>query len=367
MNLLLAAALALAIDTDGMLLINGQRTFMVGLYEFANGPDPWKETRAAGFNLVHVPPTAAALRQAKEHGLYAWTGIGIDPAGIRKTVEALRGEEALILWETEDEPTFVWKKPREIRTSADKIIAARRLAQSLDPKRLFYLNQSPTNLVSTLRKYNDGTDVIATDVYPVIPRGIRDQYALWPDGQQGDFLNETISQVGQYTDKMRAVAGPAKPVFIVLQGFAWESIQKEPNPKMLLYPTVEQARFMAYQSIVHGANGILYWGLHLGPADNPAWRAARAVATELKAIAPELAARPLDRKLTLEYFDTGHSLDRGIAYTIRPTKDGALIIAINEDKNPVEVAFSNLGFASCGIAPREAFAPFQARLFRCKK
>jgi hypothetical protein len=155
---------------------------------------------------------------------------------------------------------------------------------------------------------------------------------------------------------------------MVLQGFAWESIQKEPDAKMMLYPTVEQARFMAYQAIVHGANGVLYWGLHLGPANNPAWQAARAVATELKGISAELAARPVARRLTVEYFDTGHSLDRGIAYTMRPTKDGgALLIAVNEDKNPVEVSFGNLGFASCGMAAREAFAPFQAKVYRCKR
>src|SRR5207253_6798906 len=98
-------------------------------------------------------------------------------------------------------------------TPPERIIAVRKLIQSLDPNRLFYLNHSPTNLVSTLRRYNAGTDVVATDVYPVIPRGIRNQYALWPDGQQGDLLNESISQVGQYTEKMRQVAGPAKPVF----------------------------------------------------------------------------------------------------------------------------------------------------------
>jgi hypothetical protein len=362
MNLLMAAALALAIDTDGMVLINGQRTFLIGLYDFAKTANPWADTREAGFNLVHVKPSAADLRLARQHGLYAWTSIGTSEASIRKTVPALAGEPALILWETEDEPTFVWNKPREIRTPPEKIIAARKLVQSLDPGRLFYLNHSPTNLVTTLRKYNDGTDVVATDVYPVIPRGIRSQYALWPDGQQGDLLNESISQVGQYADKMRQVAGPRKPVFMVLQGFAWESIQKQPDPKMLLYPTIAQARFMAFQSIVHGANGLLYWGLHLGPPDNPAWQAARAVAGELRLLAQELAARPLPSALRLEYFDTGHSLDRGIAYTLRPSRGGALLIAVNEDKNPVEVSFG----AACEAPPRVLFAPFEVRLFRCK-
>ncbi|HEU0123289.1 MAG TPA: hypothetical protein VFQ91_22360 [Bryobacteraceae bacterium] len=389
MNFLLAVVLALSIDTDGMIKINGQRTFMLGLYDFAKTSDPktsdqWKDARDAGFNLVHTNATATDLQKAAQHGLYAWTGVGAlngtNEAAIRKTVETLRNEQALILWETEDEPTFVWKKPLEIRTPAERIIATRKLVQSLDPKRLFYLNQSPTNLVSTLRKYNEGTDVVATDVYPVIPRGLRNQYALWPDGQQGDFLNESISQVGQYMDKMRQVSGPSKPVFMVLQGFAWESIQKEPDPKMMLYPTKEQGRFMAYQSIVHGANGILYWGLHLGPANNPAWQTARAVASELKQIPGEIAARPLPAKLALEYFDTGHSLDRGIAYTVRPSKDSVLVIAVNEDKNPVDVAISGLSeYKSCQVefgtqtatlrngVLRHLFEPFGARVFRCRR
>lgn len=384
MNLLLAAALALSIDTDGMIKVNGERTFMVGLYDFAKTADPWREARDAGFNLTHTGATPADLQKAGKYDFYAWTTVGAlngkNEAAIRKTVESLRNEPALILWETEDEPTFVWKKPLEIRTPAERIIATRKLVQSLDPTRLFYLNQSPTHLVSTLRKYNEGTDVVATDVYPVIPRGIRDQYALWPDGQQGDFLNESISQTGQYADKMRQVAGPGRPVFMVLQGFAWESIQKEPDPKKLLYPTKEQGRFMAYQSIAHGANGILYWGLHLGPANNPAWQTARAVATELKQIHAELSARSIPVKLPLEYFETGHSLDRGIAYTLRPTKDGALLIAVNEDKNPVDVAIGGLSqYKSCkvefgtqtatlrGGVLRQSFEPFAARVFRCTR
>ena len=91
------------------------------------------------------------------------------------------------------------------------------------------------------------------------------------------------------------------------------------------------------------------------------------MAEELKGLAPELAARPLPRKLSLEYFDTGHSLERGIAYTVRPSKGGAVIFAVNEDKNPVEVSFGNLGYSSCGMAPREKFAPFEARLYRCSR
>lgn len=382
MTLLAAALFTLALDTDGMVKINGQRTFFVGAYAPPNTTDPRSALKAAGFNLVHAKATSADLQLVHRHGLFAWTTTGAikadNEAAIRKTVLALRQEPALIAWEIEDEPTFVWKRPLQLRTPPETIIATRRLIESIDRGRLFYLNQSPTNLVSTLRRYNAGTDIVATDIYPVMPRGIREQYALWPDGQQGDLLNETISQVGQYADKMRQVNGPAKPVFMVLQGFAWETIQKQPNPRMILYPTRAQVRFMAYQAIVHGVNGILYWGLHLGPENNPAWQAVRHVAAELKTIALELAEKPLKTELPIEYFDTGHSLDRGVALLVKPSKGGALLITVNEDKNPIDAAIGGLNaYRSCesldrtrkvvltnGVL-REAYAPFEAKVYRC--
>lgn len=373
MTLLLAAALALGIDSDGMILVNGQRTFVIGAYSIPKFPEPLRVTRQTGFNLVHGSPD-----EAHKHQLFSWLTTGTDPAKSRAIVEANRTKSSLLFWEIEDEPTFVWKKPNELRTPPETIIATRKRIQALDANHLFYLNHSPTHLVSTLRRYNDGTDAIATDVYPVIPRGIRNQYALWPDGQQGDLLNETISQVGSYTAKMRRVAGPSKPVFMVLQGFAWESIQKQIDPKMLVYPTVEQSRFMAYQSIVHGANGVIYWGLHLGPVGNPAWQAVKATVEELKTLEKELAAKRLDLPLQLEYFETGHSLDRGIEYVVKPSENAIVIVATNADKNPVDVEFRGLTkYRSCRVARenrdltvrngaiRDRFAPFAARVYRC--
>jgi hypothetical protein len=62
----------------------------------------------------------------------------------------------------------------------------------------------------------------------------------------------------QYADKMRQVAGPARGVWMVLQGFAWEMLrEKQHDANMIRYPTPAETRFMAYQAIVHGATGLL--------------------------------------------------------------------------------------------------------------
>jgi hypothetical protein len=251
-------------------------------------------------------------------------------------VQQFRNDPALLFWETEDEPAFVPKK-REARISPAQIIETHDFVKSIDPAHPLYLNHAPVNLESTLRRYNPGAEIVATDIYPVIPRGIRELYALWPDGQQGDLSDSTISQVGRYADKMRRVAGPSRALFMVLQAFAWEDLRKEGNdPTMVLYPDHAQLRSMAYQSIIHGANGILFWGLSFVPAGAPLWPDLRAVAGEIRELLPALVQRPNPLPLRIEYRDTGHSLDRGIEWSARMWEKGVLLLC-------------------------QAFAPFEAR------
>jgi len=325
-----------------MLVINGVRTFALGLYQLPQGPNPWQRVAAAGFHFVHAPLEPAPLDQARAHGLYTWATVGslskpTDEPRIRQLLAKWKLRPEILFWETEDEPSFVWNKPRQFRVAPEVIRKTYALLKSLDPARPVYLNHSPTNLVSTLARYNPGGDLIATDVYPVIPHGIRPQYALWPDGQQGDLLNGTISQVGPYVDKMRQVAGPTRGVFMVLQGFAWEMLRdKGRDPKMIRYPTAAEVRFMAYQAIVHGATGLVWWGLYRTPPESSLWESIAATTRELKRIAAELAAPASKVRLEIEYHDTGNSLDRGIEWIVKPSNAGALLIAVNADKNPVE-------------------------------
>lgn len=374
-------------EPDGMLRVRGNREFILGLYQVPAHDSALREARKAGFNLIHRSATRAAYDEARALGLWGWSALGsLPPANsaeaegrMKKTIEELRDHPALLFWETEDEPTFVWKEPAKLRTPPEQINTTAAFIRKHDPAHPLYLNQSPTNLVSTLQAYNPAADIVATDIYPVIPRGAREQYALWPDGRQGDFLNNTLSQVGQYADKMRQVAGPRRAVFTVLQGFAWELLrEKDRDPSMVLYPTAAQLRFMAWQSVVHGVNGIVWWGLSYTPYTAPLWGDLKTVVQELSQVRATLSTPRARLPITLNYHDTGHSLDRGIEWIAKrsPSSGDTLLMAVNADGNPVEVTFDGLkGFRACypmfeqrPVAwtrgqLRERFEPFGTRVW----
>jgi hypothetical protein len=372
-------------DSDGMPVIKGKRTFLLGLYSLPRHADAWKRAAAAGFHVVHLPAKKEELDRAQQHGMYGWITLGAiqpksrpaDEARIRQTIADLGRHPALLFWESLDEPTYEWKKPG-LKIPPEVIKETYRFVKSLDPQRPMYLNHAPANLVSTLQRYNPGGDFLATDIYPVIPHGIREMYGLWPSGRQGDLLNTHLSQVGQYAAKMRQVAGPNRAVFMVLQGFAWERLRdRDQDPKLIQDPTRFEQRFMAWQTVASGANGIFYWGLHTTPVSSPLWDDIAAVAAELTTLKEELAARSMALPLQLEYHDTGHSLDRGIEWIAKPSPSGVVLIAVNADPNPVEVTFRNVPKAAIAEVLFEArshnlragsfrdrFRPFDVHIYR---
>ncbi|MCC6391751.1 MAG: hypothetical protein IT167_14220, partial [Bryobacterales bacterium] len=52
------------LDSDGMLLLNGKRTFVLGLYQLPQGPDAWRRAADAGFHVVHADPKPDQLAEA---------------------------------------------------------------------------------------------------------------------------------------------------------------------------------------------------------------------------------------------------------------------------------------------------------------
>ncbi len=91
-----------------------------------------------------------------------------------------------------------------------------------------------------------GWDVGGIDIYPV----------SYPPGVHSLGKNKELSMVGDYTRMMREVAGD-KPFWMTLQ-IAFSGVVKP--GRTLRFPTFPDQRFMAYEAIINGARGLVYFG-----------------------------------------------------------------------------------------------------------
>lgn len=347
-----AAPLSVQYDDDGMVTVNGQRTLIIGSYYPAQSDRPYADMAEAGFNLVRTNSSAEEMDKALAAGLMTWTSVGtIDlenrepsTAKLLDAVNAIKEHPALAFIESVDEPAWTWMKA-ETRVPAQPFVEAYPLIKAADPHHLLYMNHAPTNLVKTMQAYNAGTDVVACDIYPVNPGGLRPMYALFEDGHQGDLNNQTLSQVGDYVDKMRRVTGPNRPLLMVLQAFAWEALrdEKERDETKVLYPTWEESRFMAFQSLIKGANGIIYWGSFSMPQPSDAWTAITRTAREIADLAPVLAERTAAFVPSVDYHEIGHSVDDGVQWLVKESGGALYVFTCNAYRYPCRATLGGFG------------------------
>ena len=414
-----AVAATVQIDTDGMAIVDGQRTFILGLYETPKEPEFMKEVAEAGFNLVRAPGDLEALDQFDAAGLHAWvnTGSSIDLSEnteereklLRDLAAALRDHPALAVWEVPDEALWnawyqseQWRENREPAMLSERIAkveeaglkknleeqlgqvrslrrlgdyaraeqladslweqlgetspqpgygfstaperAARlaegleagyRLMKRVDPTHIVWMNHAPRNSVEDLALFNRAADAVGCDIYPV------------PESQNtrhSDLRDRSVSAVGAYTARMQAAA-PGKPVWMVLQGAGWgdflDSLDDARREEMRR-PTREETRFMAYDAIARGAQGILYWGTFYVPKDSQFWKELCGVITELHNLEHVLSAPDADLPLNVTHAPSSGSVDRGIVARAKATPDGVWILLVNEWTSPLTAVIGGL-------------------------
>ena len=51
-------------DDDGMLIINGKRTFIIGSYHLPKAEEPYRVLKENGYNLIRIGPNLNALEAA---------------------------------------------------------------------------------------------------------------------------------------------------------------------------------------------------------------------------------------------------------------------------------------------------------------
>jgi hypothetical protein len=251
-----------------------------------SGLDGWTEVAQAGVHMLRVYPQWSAatagqqiqglkqqeLTAAAAHGLWIWVGL----AGVANnlTTQALLDQ---IVGELKDSPGLgAWKgadEPLWGCLDKDKLAAVHQHIQSLDPSHPLVIVQAPKArkgknppkapngllTAALLKDYAPAGDIHAVDIYPV----------SYPPGAHAGRPNTDISVVGDLT-QLVVQSAPGKEHWATLQ-IAYSGILP---PNIPIFPTLREERFMAYQAIVAGARGLVFFGGDLVRVMRPADAAA---------------------------------------------------------------------------------------------
>jgi hypothetical protein len=262
-----------AVDPQtGSLTIDGAKVFPVALAQpppvggkTPTNTDAWNEIANGGVNFVRtaaVPWSSAqiaaqiaaetqVLDAAAAHGLHAWLQLGgvanLAVAGNQQLLDAiangLKGHPALGVYKGVDEPANSGVAPQGL-------VQAYQRLKATDPNHPLVITQAPLGTETSLEPYRPSFDITGADIYPV----------SYPPQVHSDLPNKDISVVGDVTRKMVTAAG-GKAVWMTLQ-IAWSGVlpnQTHPD-HVPRFPTFLEERFMAYQAIVAGARGLVFYG-----------------------------------------------------------------------------------------------------------
>jgi hypothetical protein len=276
---------AVAIDpATGSLVIDGAKVFPIGLSEAPqpegltrDGRNAWDEVSSAGVNFVRsgmrewrlqqvdaqIAAERARMDAAAAHGMYCWPRLGnagnlpvaqgsIEEQLLVRIANELKSHAALGAYKGVDEPAWGG-------VAAAGLARARTKLRTIDPDHPVVITQAPLGSVKSLTPYRPAFDITGADIYPV----------AYPPGRHSDLPNKDLSVVGDVTKKMVSAAG-TKPVWMTLQ-IAWSGVTPNRQRPELVprFPTLQEERFMAYQAIVNGARGLIFFGGQLTQVMRP--------------------------------------------------------------------------------------------------
>jgi len=320
----------------GSLLTGGKRVFPLGLSDppplgtsAPDGGDAWAEIATAGVEYVRkyivwtqaeVDEQLIAVGQeldaAPRHGLQLWLALaGVDAnlnrqALLDRIVNTLKEHPGLGVWKGFDEPAHA-------RVPAAGCVDVYKHLRALDPDHPVVIIEAPrgpaptpggadTRLtVAAVRPYSAACDIHGVDIYPI------------PPGRHagGPPVNTDISVVGDVT-RIIAEASSRKGIWTTLQ-IAWTGTSP-PHP--IIFPTLQQARFMAYDAIIAGAHGLFFFGGHITSVMTPADRRRGWNWTYWKTV---------QRPLLLELSDAAHAPALTASLSTLPIHASAADIALS--------------------------------------
>lgn len=346
----------LAPQMQAQLSHQGQKLFPIGSYELPKDDAELRRMGESGFNLVRCDARADLDRAAKA-GLQGWMVLPMTPGSldkVRQRIQETVDHPALAIWEGPDE--MIWnftafsglypkvhkergewtrQTPNALAYARDeggKVLAAFResakLLREMDPrKRPLWMNEAAETDMKYIRETLDDVQITGCDLYPIRSTGS-------DPGSIGDITRRYVR------------IGKGRPVWMVLQGFSWHVFPERKRSE--LYPSFEETRMMAWDSIVNGASGILYWGSFFVPAEGAAFRQSLyAMAAELAQLHPFLTAAETVRPRVelIEADGRPRAADRGVRVWLRRSGNEWLLALVNEDDRP------HTGVEISGLSP----------------
>ena len=324
-----------------LLLQRGNESlFPIGFYELPGDDTALKDMTDAGVNLIRCS-SRNDLDRVHLSGALGWVPISVQQGAtdeLRNQIKSLMDHPALAVWEGPDE--IIWtftaysglqktagftkedwyeQRPKAIEyaeAQAALILPKMRegiaLVKSLDPHhRPFWMNEAADSDLRYTRGYVNSVDCLGCDYYPV--RGTE------------EF---DLRSVNQMVDRWKYV-GRGKPVWMVLQAFSWHTMVPRRGVR---YPHFPETRYMAYASVVHGAQAVLYWGST--EIRDPAFRqSVYALTSELAALQPFLTQPPWPGAKAVVVPDLFEPAGQGISVDVRRSGDDLLVMLVNEDNH----------------------------------
>lgn len=337
-------ATAVAAEKDGFLRHAGKTQFPIGFYELPANDSDLARLAKSGVNLVRCG-SLKDLDRAQAAGVAAWVPLSFQEGAtdaLRNRVAELKDHPALAIWEGPDEVIWNftafsglkntagftrddwWNQKQKARDYAKRegarvlpnIRQAIAMIREMDKSnRPVWINEAAESDVIYVRGYMDSIDITGCDYYPV---------------------KETIRNlptIGRLTDRW-IMTGHGKPVWMVLQAFSWH--KGDPNRyKGVAYPTFHETRFMAWDAIVHGAKGVIYWGSET--IDKPEFRTSiYAITAELAAmqsilVAPDVSGVKV-RLIEGDIDNIENKVRRGVRTLVRKVGDEWVVVLVNEDE-----------------------------------
>lgn len=272
-------------DADGVFLVEGRRVFPIGVSmpPPLGGVTPWEtdavdELVAGGVTLFRTGPsgrdwTDELLIQAEAwadaaaaHGVLTWVNLrelnlalpgSEHEERLIQVVETLKDHPGFGFWKGSDEP---WP-----RHPPEELAHAHATVKAIDPNHVYHTIFGPfSEDGSILRRppkppdltpYNIVTDTHGTNLYPIY-------YKL----QRGPKLH----MVGRWMAALQS-ATSRNALTMTLQ-ICFKGSKSLVTDDYIL-PTKAQERYMAYDAIVNGARGLLFFGGELARCQNEADRA----------------------------------------------------------------------------------------------